>query len=76
MKRPGKAGGKAADVRRPKAAGRKRRVVPKPKSQPRLVAADQQEQIERIRQELNEALQQQAATSEVLRQSSARRRAI
>ena len=69
MKRPGKAGGK--DVRRPKAAGRKRGVVPKPKFQPRPVAADQQEQIKRIRQELNEALQQQAATSEVLQVISA-----
>ena len=70
MKRPGKAGGKAADVRRPKAAGRKRRAVPKAKSQPRF-AAGPHEQLERNRQELNEALQQQAATSEVLRLISA-----
>jgi GAF domain-containing protein len=46
-------------------------AVAKPKSQPRFAAADQQEQIERIRQELNEALQQQAATSEVLQVISA-----
>ena len=71
MKRRGKAGGKAADSRRPKATGRRRLAVAKPKSQPRFAAADQQEQIERIRQELNEALQQQAATSEVLQVISA-----
>ena len=70
MKRPGKAGGKAADVRRPKAAGRKRRAVAKAKSQPRL-AAGLHEQLERNKKELNEALQQQAATSEVLHLISA-----
>ena len=32
MKRRGKAGGKAADLRRPKAAGRKRGAVAKPKT--------------------------------------------
>jgi GAF domain-containing protein len=76
MKRRGKAGGKAADLRRPKAAVRKRRAVAKPKtvakakSLPRA-AAGLQERLERNRQELNEALQQQAATSEVLRLISA-----
>ncbi|MGA7432969.1 MAG: GAF domain-containing protein, partial [Xanthobacteraceae bacterium] len=71
MKRRGKAGGKAADLRRPKAAGRKRRAVAKPKSQPRPAVAGPQAQLDRNRQELNEALQQQAATSEVLRLISA-----
>jgi GAF domain-containing protein len=77
MKRRGKAGGKAADVRRPKAAGNKRsavaksETVAKSKSQPRAAAAGLQERLERNRQELNEALQQQAATSEVLRLISA-----
>jgi GAF domain-containing protein len=70
MKRRGKAGGKAVDLRRPKAAGRKRLVIAKPKSPPRA-AAGLQERLERNRQELNEALQQQAATSEVLRLISA-----
>ncbi len=70
MKRRGKAGGKAADVRRPKAAGRKRLAVAKAKSPPRA-AAGLQERLERNKQELNEALQQQAATSEVLRLISA-----
>src|SRR3984957_2107367 len=83
MKRRGKAGGKAADLRRPKAAARKRRAVAKPKivakpeiiarskSQTRSAAAGLQERLELNRQELNEALQQQAATSEVLRLISA-----
>src|SRR5580700_6548617 len=83
MKRRGKAGGKAADFRRPKGAGRKRsavaksktvakpKTVAKSKSQPRAAAADLQGRLERNRQELNEALQQQAATSEVLRLISA-----
>src|SRR5580693_3101015 len=77
MKRRGKAGGKAADLRRPKAASRKRVAVAKPKavakskSQPRAAAAGLQERLERNRQQLNEALQQQAATSEVLRLISA-----
>src|ERR1700688_970855 len=77
MKRRGKAGGKAADLRRPKGAGRKRgatakpKIVAKPKSQPRTAATGLQERLERNRQQLNEALQQQAATSEVLRLISA-----
>jgi GAF domain-containing protein len=77
MKRRGKAGGKAADLRRPKATGRERRAVAMPKtvakskSQPRTAATGLQERLERNRQELNEALQQQAATSEVLRLISA-----
>ena len=70
MKRRGKVGGKAADLRRTKAAGRKRLAVAKPKSPPRA-AAGLQERLERNKQELNEALQQQAATSEVLRLISA-----
>jgi GAF domain-containing protein len=77
MKRRGKTGGKAADLRRPKAAGRKRsavaqsKTVAKSKSQPGAAAAGLQERLERNRQELNEAMQQQAATSEVLRLISA-----
>src|SRR6202043_2520246 len=71
MKRRGKAGGKAANLRRPKAAGRKRRAIAKPKSQPRTAATGLQERLERNKRELNEALQQQAATAEVLRLISA-----
>src|SRR3984957_11818347 len=77
MKRRGKAGGKAADLRAPRAASRRRVPVAKPKavakskSQPRAAPAGLQERLERNRQELKEALQQQAATSEVLRLISA-----
>src|SRR4029077_20832188 len=70
MKRRGKAG-KAADLWGPKAAGRKRIAIAKPKSQPRPAAAGLDEQHDRNRRELNEALQQQAATAEVLRLISA-----
>jgi two-component system, NtrC family, sensor kinase len=66
MKRRGKAGGKAADVRRPKAAGRKRRAVAKSKSQPRSVAGPQA-QLDRLKDELSEAREQQGALAEVLR---------
>jgi len=66
MKRPGKAGGKAADARRPKAAGRKRPAVAKPKSQPRFVAGPQA-QLDRLKDELSEAREQQSALAEVLR---------
>ena len=71
MKRRGKAGGKAADLRRPKAAGRKRRAVARLKSQPRAAAPACKSGLSAIKQELNEALQQQAATTEVLRLISA-----
>ena len=66
MKRPGKAGGKAADVRRPKAAGRKRRAVAKPKSQPRSAVAGLREQLDLLTRERDEALERQNATSEIL----------
>jgi GAF domain-containing protein len=66
MKRRGKAGGKAADLRRPKTAGRKRIAVAKPKSQPRFVAGPQA-QLDRLKDELSEAREQQSALAEVLR---------
>src|SRR5258708_19713104 len=71
MKRRGKAGSKAADSRPPRTAAGKRLAVAKPRSPPRAAAAGLQERLERNRQELNEALQQQAATSQVLRLISA-----
>jgi GAF domain-containing protein len=66
MKRRGKAGGKAADLRRPKTAGRKRIAVAKPESQPRFVAGPQA-QLDRLKDELSEAREQQGALAEVLR---------
>jgi GAF domain-containing protein len=67
MKRRGKAGGKAADLRRPKAAGRKRRAVAKADPQPRSVVTRQQTQLSRLKEELSEAREQQSALAEVLR---------
>jgi len=66
MKRHGTAGGKAANLRRRKAASRKRRTAPKLRPNRGLAAAGLQEQLDRRTQELNEALERQAATSEVL----------
>src|SRR5579864_5878840 len=71
MKRRGKAGGKAAHSRRRQVAGRKRSAVAKSELQPRAAAAGLQEQLDRNKRELNEALQQQAAAAEVLRLISA-----
>src|SRR5580704_7535319 len=67
MKRRGKAGGKAAHLRRPKVAGRKRRAVAKPISKPRAAVAGQQLQLARLKEELSEAREQQSALTEVLR---------
>ena len=67
MKRRGKAKGKAAHLRRPKAAGRKRRAVAKSKSQPRAAVSGAQAQLDRLKDELGEAREQQSALAEVLR---------
>ena len=67
MKRRDKVGSKAANLRRPKAAGRKRRVVAKTKSRPRSVVAGPQTQLSRLKEELGEAREQQRALAEVLR---------
>src|ERR1700693_1664803 len=72
MKRRGKAGGKAADLRRPKAVGRKRLAVAKANSPPRA-AAGLQERLERHQRALNQALQQRPATPGVRRRISAAR---
>ena len=68
MKRRGKAGGKAADLRRPKAAGRKGGpVVAKGKAARGRADDPLKEQLDRKSQELKEALEQQIASDEVLR---------
>ncbi len=68
MKRSGKTGGKTASWRRRKAVGRKRPAVAKLSPKPeRAEAGGLQEQLDRKTRELNEALEQQNATAEVLR---------
>ena len=66
MKRSGKTGGKTASLRRRKAVGRKRRAVAKLSPKRERDEAGLQEQLDRKTRELDEALEQQTATSEVL----------
>jgi GAF domain-containing protein len=70
VKRTGKSGGKAASLRRPKTASRRRSVVAKPGPRRQRANADLQEQLGRKTRELNEAHEQQAATAEVLKSIS------
>jgi hypothetical protein len=65
MRRRGKASGKAVKPRRQKTSTR--RNAPKAARRSRGVSADLQDQLDRRTRELNEALEQQTATSEVLR---------
>ena len=66
MRRRSRAGGEPIKTRRRKTATLKRRTAPKPTLDRRLSAAGLQEQLDHRTRELNEALEQQAATSEVL----------
>ena len=65
MRRRDKAGGKAAKTQRPKTL--KRRNAPKTARRRNFSAAGPQEQISALTRELKEALEQQTATSEVLK---------
>ncbi len=67
MKRNRKTRGKTAGLRRRTAASRKRVVVAKRIAKPARAAAGLQEQLGKKTRELNEALEQQAATADVLR---------
>ena len=64
MRKPSKAGGEPAKMRRRKAVTAKHRKEPKSARRRSLPAADQ---VARLTRELNEALEQQTAVSEVLR---------
>ena len=66
MRRRSSAGGEPIKTRRRKAMTLKRGIAPKPTPDRRLSAAGLQEQLDHRTRELNEALEQQAATSEVL----------
>jgi len=67
MKRRSKAGGKIAKVRRRSALKPKGRSVPKAMPRRGSAPAGQETEVARLTRELNEALEQQTAVSEVLR---------
>src|SRR5271170_7975679 len=67
MKRRSKAGGKAIKERRRKSPEPKRRNAPKVQARSDSSAADREAEVVRLTHELNEALEQQVATSEVLK---------
>jgi hypothetical protein len=67
MKKPSRAGGKPVKTRRRKAVTAKRRKEPKSARRRSSSAADQEAEVARLTRELNEALGQQTAVSEVLR---------
>ncbi len=67
MKRSKKSGGQSVKARRRKAAGRMRPVVAKARRRGGDVDAGLRRQLEEKTRELNEALEQQAATADVLR---------
>ncbi len=66
MGRRSKAGGKSAKARRGKVPGRKRRNAPRTTSRPRSTIVGRDSAAKRLARDLNEALRQQAATSEIL----------
>jgi hypothetical protein len=67
MKRRSKAGGKPTKVRRRAALKPKGRSAPKAMPRRGSVPAGQETKVARLARELNEALEQQTATSEILR---------
>jgi GAF domain len=66
MKRRSKVSGKAARLRGPKASKSKRASPPRRASRPTSSAADKNDEVAWLTRELNEAREQQTATSEVL----------
>src|SRR5262245_40536823 len=66
MKRRGKAGGKLSNARRRKPPARTRSDMPKAVRRPRSSGAGRDNKPARLARELDGALQQQAATSEIL----------
>ena len=67
MRRRSRAGGEPVKTRRPKTAGRKRRNAPKAVGRRSSSAASLQKQVALLTRERDEALEQQTATSEVLK---------
>ena len=67
MKRRSTAGAKPGQTRRPKTAKLKRRTAPKQAILRASSAVGEEDEVARLNRQLNDALKQQAATSEVLR---------
>ena len=66
MRRRSKAGGKSPNAQAPKTAARKSRIAPKAVRPRSSSAAREETVVARLTRERDEALQQQAATSEIL----------
>src|SRR6516165_496533 len=67
MRRRSSAGGKSPNAQAPKAAARKSRISPKAVRRRSSSAAREETKVARLTRERDEALEQQAATTEVLR---------
>jgi two-component system, NtrC family, sensor kinase len=66
MRRHSRAGGKSTDAQAPKAVARKSRIAPKARPRDSSITG-QQAKVARLTRELNESLQRQAASAEVLK---------
>ena len=66
MRRRSRAGGKSANAQRRKTAARKSRIVPKVRARSSSTTG-QEAKVARLTRELNESLQRQAASAEVLK---------
>jgi hypothetical protein len=73
MRRRSRAGGKSPNAQGPKAAARKSRSAPTVVRSRKSSAAREATKVAQLTRELKEALEQKAATSEVLRSSAVRR---
>jgi hypothetical protein len=67
MKKPSKTGRKPAEPRSSRTVARKSHIAPKAKRERGSSAPDRENKLARLKRELNEAREQQAATAEVLR---------
>ena len=67
MRRRSRAGGKSPNAQAPKAAARKSRIAPKAGHPRSTSTANLETEVARLTRELNESLQRQAASAEVLK---------
>ena len=66
MRRRSRAGGKSPNAQAPKAAARKSHIAPKPVRRRSSSAARQETKVAQLTRELNELLERQVATADVL----------